>query len=166
MTFLLWQNGVTLTQGNPMLQLRSLSLVLISLVFVGCATQRPQMTEEMYSSFGKGWALLHHCSAEGLLDASDAARGRTYMVATMNNYLFEGSRIDAEAYQHIQSNSKPSIQDCRNLNVSIQGRRQQIENHNAQTAMQQQEAQSMINATKSTQTYCNRIGTQVLCNSF
>ena len=141
------------------------ALILVS-VLAGCATQRPPMPEDKYAGFARGWAALHHCSMDGMIDADAAARGRTYMVSTMNTYSFDGKRLDAETYQAIQSGNKPSVQDCRSLNVSIQGRKQQIENQNAQAAMQQQEAQNMLRATKPTQTYCNKIGTQVLCNSF
>lgn len=140
--------------------------MLSGLISAGCATQRPPMPDEKYADFSRGWAALHHCSMDGMIDADAAARGRTYMVSTMNTYSFDGKRLDAEAYRAIQAGNKPSVQDCRSLNISIQGRKQQIENQNAQAAIQQQEAQNMLRATKPTQTYCNKIGTQVLCNSF
>lgn len=141
-------------------------VMLSGLILAGCATQRPPMPDEKYGAFAHGWAILHHCSIDGNINSDTAARGRTYMVSTMNAYSFDGKRLDAEAYQAIQTGNKPSMQECRLLDISIQGRKQQIENQNAQAAMQQQETQNMIRATKPTQTYCNKIGTQVLCNSF
>lgn len=132
----------------------------------GCATQKPQMSDAQYEMFAKGWSYLHHCSAEGFIDPATTARGRTYVVGAMNQYSFDGALLDGKAKDYINYGTPPSQQECRSLAVSIEGRKQQIENQNATAAMQQQEAQNMINATKSTRTYCNKIGTQVLCNSF
>lgn len=142
-----------------------LSLAL-ALALTGCATQRPQMTEHQYDMFAKGWAGVHHCTTEGFIDAPTAARARTYAVTAMNQYSFDSALLDSKAKDQITYGERPSQQDCRSLAATVEGRRQQIENQNASAAIQQQEAQNMINATKSTKTYCNKIGTQILCNSF
>ena len=142
-----------------------ITLILAS-VLAGCATQKPQMTDAQYEMFAKGWAVLHHCSANGYIDPAATARGRIYAASTMNRYSFDGALMDSKAYAQIKYGTQPSQQKCRSLAASIEGRRQQIENQNATAEIQQREAQNMINVTKPTNTYCNKIGTQVLCNSF
>lgn len=140
--------------------------VLISLVLAGCAAQKPQMSVDQYEMFAKGWAYLHHCNANGFIDPATTARGRTYAVSSMNRYSFDGALMDGKARDQINYGTRPSQQECRSLASSIEGRKQQIDNQNATAEMQQREAQNMINATKPINTYCNKIGTQVLCNSY
>ena len=136
------------------------------LMMVGCATQRPQMPDERYAGFARAWNTVGRCVSSGWMDADTAARGRTYISSAMNTYTY--SQEDMRDTINGEANRMPSIspEQCRMAAMDIQMRKQQIANQNAQTDMQQREVQNMINATKPTQTYCNKIGTQVLCNSF
>ena len=143
-----------------------MTTLILASVLAGCATQKPQMTDTQYEMFAKGWAALHHCSANGYIDPAATARGRIYAASTMNRYSFDGALMDSKAHDQIKYATQPSQQECRSLAASIEGRRQQIENQNATAEIQQREAQNMINTTKPANTYCNKIGTQVLCNSF
>ena len=145
---------------------KHIGVIICGLFLASCATQKPQMTDAQYEMFAKGWAVLHHCNANGYIDPAATARGRIYAASTMNRYSFDGALMDSKAYDQINYGTQPSQQECRSLAASIEGRRQQIENQNATAEIQQREAQNMINATKPTNTYCNKIGTQVLCNSF
>ncbi len=144
--------------------------IILGLVigFGGCATQKPQMPDSQYYGFAKAWHTIGWCAYKGWMDADTAARGKTYVATTMNQYSFDRERMDRESRSSTVAAALDQVTegDCRNAAVSIQGRKQQIDNQNATAAIQQQETQNMINATKSTKTYCNKIGTQVLCNSF
>lgn len=143
-----------------------IGVVLSGLILAGCASPRPQMPEENYGRFARGWAGIHHCNAAGNIDPEITALARTYIVASLNPYSYDRVRIEVESRQQAESNARPSIQDCRELAAMVYSRKQQIDNQNATAAIQQREAQNMINATKPANTYCNKIGTQVLCNSF
>ena len=145
---------------------KTLCAVLLGFMVAGCATQRTQMTDSQYRDFAKAWAMLHHCNMSGVINGEVTAKGRAYLVSSMNSYSFDGKRMDNEAYLSIKSGNIPTNQDCRSLDSAIHSRKMQIDNQNAQASMQQQETQNMIRATKPTNTYCNKIGTQVLCNSF
>jgi hypothetical protein len=140
--------------------------LMIATGLVGCATQRPQMSDEQYRMFSQGWAVLHHCNQEGWIDADTTARGRAYAAAAMRQYQFDPQRIDSEALTQIRYGDKPAQATCRELAVSVARRKQQIEIHNAQVTQQEQMIQNSFNNTKPTQTYCNKIGNQVMCNSF
>lgn len=138
-------------------------IVLSGLVLVGCASQKPQMPEEKYAAFARGWAVVHMCAASGRMTASDAASGQQYLVHAMNLYSFDGTRMDSEAKDQIQHGIKPTDEACRLSAVAIQSKKQQIESN---TVVSNQQQQPGININKPTNTYCNKIGTQVLCNSF
>lgn len=144
--------------------------ILISLAFIGltgCATpKKPEMPESHYTTFAGRWLMVNYCSWKGWMDADTAARGRTYIESDVATWTHDSVRLNQIIKSLEPETSKARQGDCNLLTASIQQRKQQIENNNATAAMQQQEAQNMINATRPTHTYCNRIGTQVLCNSF
>lgn len=146
--------------------IKIISAVLIGLVLSGCATQRPQMTDAQYREFSYAWATLHQCNMAGEINGEMAAKGRVYLTTTMSGYSFDGQRIKSEADNKVVYGSKPTAEECRALNSSIYGRKLQIENQNAQATMQYRESNNMMQTNKPTNTYCNKIGTQVLCNSF
>lgn len=145
---------------------KHIGVIICGLFLAGCATQRPSLPEGRYVSFAKGWAGIHHCNASVDISPEIAALARTYIVSSLNPYTYDRLRIEAEVERQKQSEVRPSIQDCRELSATVYARKQQIDNQNSAAAIQQQNIQNMINATKSTNTYCNKIGTQVLCNSF
>ena len=138
---------------------------LTGLVLAGCATQKPQMPDEKYQAFARGWSAIGYCNNKGWIDADTAARGRTYVGSAVDTYTFDRARMGVTIAE-VGKSAPPSQESCRELAMTIQARKQQIDNQNANMAIQQQSVQNMINATKSTNTYCNKIGTQVLCNSF
>lgn len=139
--------------------------LVAGLILAGCATQRPVMPDEKYQSFASGWAAVGWCSNQGWIDADTAALGRNYIGNAVSTYTFDRDRM-ASSIAAVGKTTPPSIENCRELAVTIRARKQQIDNQNATLAIQQKATQEMINSTKSTQTYCNKIGTQVLCNSF
>ena len=142
--------------------------VMAGLILVGCASQKSQMAESQYFGFAKAWHTIGWCTYKGGMDVDTAARGKPYVTTTMNQYSFERQRMNQESRSPAVAAALDQVTegDCRNAAVSVASRKQQIENQNATAEIQQRETQNMINATKPTNTYCNKIGTQVLCNSF
>ena len=143
-----------------------IGVILCWLSLAGCATQRPPLPESRYASFAKGWAGIYHCNTSGNITPEVVSLARAYIVDSLSPYIYDRARIEAEAAQQVKYGTPPSLQDCRELAATVYTRKQQIDNQNAPAALQQKSTQDMINATKSTQTYCNKIGTQILCNSF
>ena len=144
---------------------KHIGVIICGLVLAGCATQKPQMPEDKYQSLVRGWIGISECIRSGWIDADTGARGRSYVIAAANTYQYDSVKFK-EIEQRMRGTLNISQTDCREIAVSIQSRKQQIDNQNATAEIQKQEIQNIINSTKSTQTYCNRIGTQVLCNSF
>lgn len=131
----------------------------------GCAAQKPQMPDEKYAAITRGWITLTECIRNGDIDSDIGARGKAYIFSTVSEYQHDADKLRNTEIK-MRKNLSVSKADCRELAVAIQTRKQQIENQNATAEMQRQEVQNIINSTKSTHTYCNKIGTQVLCNSF
>lgn len=143
-----------------------ISVVLSGLILAGCASQRPPMPDENYVTFAGRWLMVDYCAWKGWMDVESAAKGRRYINNDIATWTYDPERLKSQVGTLQPETSKVSQGDCRRMAVSIQERSQQIANQNARADMQQREAQNMINATKPTNTYCNKIGTQVLCNSF
>lgn len=142
-----------------------MTALILASVLAGCATAKPQMPDEKYQAFTKGWVSISQCIRNGWIDADTGARGRTYIMGAANTYQYDTDKFKESELQARQSISV-NQSDCRELAVAIQARKQQIDNQNATAEIQQRETQNMVNATKPTNTYCNKIGTQVLCSSF
>jgi len=140
--------------------------VLVGLVLVGCASTRPTMPDQNYVTLAGRWLMVDYCAWKGWMDAESAAKGRRYINSDIASWTYDSERLKREVGILHPETAKVTQGDCRRMSVSIQERSQQIADHNAQSEMQQREVQNIINATKSTHTYCNKIGTQVLCNSF
>lgn len=142
-----------------------LMCVAAGLVLAGCATQRPQMSEEKYTSFAYAWNTVGYCAFKGWMDPDTAARGKTYINSAVGAYSYSVETLRDTAIRNGNQVTNITQEQCRTVAVEIHTRKQQIANQNAQTEMEQREIQNAIN-NRPTQTYCNKIGNQVLCNSY
>lgn len=144
------------------MSVRQVVLCLVSVVGLsGCASYTFQDTD--YGSFAKAWANTHSCNEQGFIDSDVAASGVQHMKRRLSYSQHDQNRLNA-AINSLSSN-KPSISECRVLAMQIRG-------WEKQQAQQQQEINEMNRAAENfknsmpKQTYCNRIGTQVFCNSY
>lgn len=144
---------------------KHIGVIICGLFLAGCATQRPPLPESRYADISRGWITLTECIDTGRIDAATGARGKAYSISTINGYQHNPDKLRNTEIS-MRNSLTVSDADCRGLAMAIEYRKQQIENQNDAMAFQRQEIQNSINSTKPTQTYCNKIGTQVLCNSF
>jgi hypothetical protein len=159
----------TTAHNNTTLEKEMKSLLIVAglaLIVAGCATHRPPMPEDHYMGFAGKWLVVDYCTWKGWMDTGIAAKGRQYINADISTWTYDLEKLKGHVISLKSEAEKLNQGDCRRMESSIQERAHQIDNQNATTAIQQQEAQNMINSTKTTQTYCNKIGTQVFCNSF
>lgn len=138
------------------------------LVLSGCATTKPELPDAQYYGFARAWHTVGWCAHNGWMDPATAASGKTYISTTINGYSYSQDKLAQldKSPDLTKTISEIKESDCRDAAVSIQARKQQIENQNDTARIQSQNIQNIINATKPTSTYCNKIGTQVFCNSF
>lgn len=142
-----------------------LCAAVTGLVLAGCAAQRPQMPTEKYASFAYAWNVVGYCAFKGWMDADTAARGKTYINSTVGAYSYSVETLRDTAIRNGDQVGGVTQEQCRTVAVEIHTRKQQIANQNLQTEMEQREIQNVIN-NRPTQTYCNKIGNQLLCNSY
>lgn len=141
---------------------KHIGVTLCGLFLAGCATQRPQMDEATYTSFSRGWAVVHQCYSLNPIDVDMAAHARRQVNATMNRYKYDPAKITTQANWFIRYGNPPSQEDCQKLALVVRTKQQQIAESNSQASIYS--APIIVNQPSST--YCNKIGTQVFCNSF
>lgn len=139
-------------------------VMVAGLILVGCAaTPKPELQVMQYQSAARDMFAVHSCTATGKLSPELGALGDTYLKSRVSQYSFDTARLNAATQE--ASNTPITSEECNVLAMKIQKRKQQIDiqNQNNQMATEQMNA---INNQRSNQTYCNKIGTQVFCNTY
>lgn len=140
--------------------------LLVIGVIAGCATQRPQMPLSYYEGFAGKWLVTDYCNWKGWMSPDVAARGHLYINSDISTWTYDASLLK-NTMEDLRGRTQDLNQgDCRRMAASIEERKQKIDIHNTAVAQEERAAQNTLNATRPTQTYCNRIGNQVFCNSF
>ena len=144
------------------MSVRQVVLCLVSVVgLTGCASY--SFTESDYSSFAYSWVAVQTCSEYGHMDADTAAAGMLFMRKKLGQASYDKVALERAIYKAKQGSITPS--ECRKLSVTVKG-------WEKQQAQQQQEINELNRAAENfknsmpKQTYCNRIGTQVFCNTY
>ena len=150
--------------------MKSLCVLPMSLVLsllVGCATQpKPEMSSEDYTKFSKTWIGIHLCNNKGWISPDIAAKGKRFATGILNQYSYTVDRIDQGIRNQEAQGYSPTQGDCNELAMLIAEKDQQIAIHNQQVDNNHVANQEYINSTKLKNTYCNKIGTQVFCNTY
>jgi hypothetical protein len=147
--------------------LRLLPVLLASLVLAGCAaTPKPVLDDVGYAGFAKAYIAGDYCSWKGWISPDIAAAGNRFLGSTLNGYSFDKHRFDVEVDQVGNSGYKPTQGDCNQMAMAVQKRQQTINIQNQATMDNEQSTASYLESTKMRNTFCNKIGTQILCNSY
>ena len=142
-----------------------LPMALVLVALTGCATTKPEMSSNDYAKYSRSWVAVHSCNTQGFIDRSTAATGLRYVQSNINQFIFNPDTLK-ENMDWLVVNNKPTPEtDCRKLALTIQQRKQQIELNTTNASIQQQALQD-LNNNRPKQTYCNKIGTQVLCTTY
>ncbi|TDX09593.1 hypothetical protein EDF88_5008 [Buttiauxella sp. BIGb0552] len=151
-------------------------LLCLPLIFIaGCAQQKQQMPEQHYKQFSVVTVATNACLKENYITPQEAGQSHANVALFLNSWTYDPVRFSAILAQ-TESSLKPSDINQENCNIlkakiyqdTIEAQRYQEQ---AQAAAQQraianqQAVQSMQNSMPKT-TYCNRIGTQVFCNTY
>ncbi len=142
-----------------------LPMALVLVVLTGCATTKPDMSSNDYAKYSRSWVAVHSCNTQGFIDSGTAATGLRYVQSNINQFTFNPDTLKENMDWLVANNKTTSETDCRKLALTIQQRKQQIELNNSNASSQQQALQDLNNK-RSKQTYCNKIGTQVLCTTY
>lgn len=136
------------------------------LVLAGCASApAPVMTDANYQQTGRTYAALHRCNQDGHISPELAAQGIAHMNQQVSVTSYQPARIEQEIAKYRNAGPIPA-EVCRDLAMTVEQWNQQKATNATNQAYWAQQNQQYINSTRSVNTYCNRIGTQTLCNSY
>ena len=140
------------------------TMLLVSGVLVGCATQpKPERKIVQHSELAKSIYMNKQCTAKGYMPPDIGALGERYIKAIMGQYPYDENRITVILNTFV--GTQVTKEDCNLLAMQIVGKKQSIDEQNAFNQQQATEWQNTIN-NRPTQTYCNKIGTQLFCNTY
>ena len=143
---------ITFLYGKYMNKLKFLPLLAV--LISGCAT-----SPVVYEKWGRMQGGLELCRNAGYIDATTYAKGRALLNDQKSMNIVDPQKLD-EATRQAMSAYASSVnrRDCEDIAGTI-GLSYENATRPAPTVVT-----PMIKAP--TTTYCNRIGTQVFCNSF
>lgn len=132
-----------------------------AVILSGCASYK--FSSNDYEHFAFQWSAANYCSKVGLMDAETAATGMRLMTRKLSNSTYDPALLNQAVGKFNGRTFAP--EGCRNAAVTINGWK------NILTAQKEDDAETarLSDAFKNTapkQTYCNRIGTQLLCNTY
>lgn len=140
--------------------------VLSALILAGCASApKPVMDVKEQLRGGQFIAGMTICATKGMMTTDLASRGKSFIEARLADWTFDPSNVDAGYRRAMEPQNQPTQEDCTKMAMEIHTMVRQVEANNAMVDQQRSVLQNIVN-NRPKQTYCNRIGTQVLCNSF
>ena len=136
---------------------RIFPVILVVLGVAGCATApKPEMTEQQYSEASRNWYALQKCNQLGYIPPDVAASGVHNFNQNLAGYSFDAGKLTAMA-RMLESSYSPTPGDCNQIALVIH-------TNTPKVVAQQPAYAAPVYAPKNT--FCNRVGTQMLCNSF
>ena len=141
------------------MMVRQAVLVLVSLVGLsGCASYTFKSHDYDYVAYHS--VAINSCGGQGLMDADTAATGNRIIKRRLATADYDHT----ELLRTIGKFEKRSFdaQACRNASVAVLGWQKEISQQRQDT----RETNEAIRAVTPKQTYCNKIGTQVLCSTY
>lgn len=140
------------------MSVRQAILVLVSVVgLAGCATPLP---EPMYSNYGTAYSNLTSCVQQGYISPASAAIGYDILNGHIANHTYDAARLQEEVSS--RSARKQTESFCKTFEAQMLTRDRQLTRQRQET----REINDAIRAATPKQTYCNKIGTQVFCNTY
>ena len=137
---------------------RILPVILLALGVAGCATTKPQMPESKYYDLARFSVAGQKCSEFGFFSAEETSIVITSFKRALNSWDY-----DAAKGNQITQDTQVTINNdvCKKLLVEAYVVKQAWEQ-----AQQMQYQPTHIYVPQTRNTLCNRVGTQLLCNSF
>ena len=136
---------------------RTLPVILLALGVAGCAAlPKPEMTEQQYSEASRNWYALHQCNQQGFIPPEVVASGVHLITQNLAGYSYDSGKLDAMV-RILERSYSPTVGDCNQIALVIH-------TNTPKVVAQQPAYVAPVYVPKNT--FCNRVGTQMLCNSF
>lgn len=140
------------------------TMLLVSGVLVGCATQpKPELSSMDYWQLEKRFIQIHVCNNSGWIPSETAATGLRYFGYRINKSTWDSARFDREATALRNDGFQVTQQDCKQLALAINTEDQQVK---AAQYTTDSTPDIMGTTSRSTNTYCNKLGTQTFCRTY
>lgn len=159
--------------------MKKITCLYTSLIFLaGCASQKQSMPEENYNQFAsmevaadaclKANYLTYQETGQAHSDISILLNSWSYDAVKYSNLLMRGAQI-ANTNKLTQANCNITRAKIYQYTLEVQRYQQQLQIASQQRAIADQQAlqylQNSQNSLPKT-TYCNRYGTQTICNTY
>lgn len=139
------------------MSVRQAGFCLSILVLAGCATPLPDAT---YEQVATGQAALQSCVAAGYMRPEVAAQGIDLMNSHVSRYVYDRTRLENEIKS--RSARQQTEAQCKKHETDIFATKIKQDRNRQET----REMNEAIRAATPKQTYCNKIGNQVFCNTY
>lgn len=132
----------------------------------GCVTQNPPLSDDQYTAFATLLTGIHKCVVTGYVTPEVGARAQSYAEGNLNTYQFNFEVLKSRI-SRVADTVNPSQGDCNTLAMQVAQRKNQIDANNEQVAREAQAWKNLSDSQNQNKTtYCNKIGTQTICNSY
>lgn len=146
-----------------MIELRMIKTVAlvagIAALLSGCAN--PQMPNDMYDQFAAGIAGIQKCGTSGMMSADSTVWAKYMLNARLGAYSYNQAFLESR-YAAVAPGITPTAPECNQLAIYAEQYKQNVQASNAQIQATTQALQN----NRPVNTYCNRVGTQTICNSY
>lgn len=137
---------------------RIVPFILLALGIAGCATTKPQLPESKYYEFARVAVAGQKCSEFGFFSAEETSIAFTAFGRALNSWDYDAAKGN-QITQDTQVTINADV--CKKLLVEAYVAKQRWEQ-----AQQVQYQPTPVYVPQTRNTFCNRVGTQLLCNSF
>jgi hypothetical protein len=149
--------------------LRTVMYVTGIVLLTSCASApKTPLSDAGYAAMAREFVGAAQCAKAGHVTPEIAALGWRYTRASLGTYSFDPERMRSTA-ETVDRTAITSHEWCVGMAMAIESKRLQIEQNNASNAANKKEWTDAVNSFNNSmpkQTYCNKIGTQVLCSTY
>ena len=139
---------------------KQIVMVLVSLGVVGCASApKPEMPEEKYQEFATVGNAVTACVNANYFSVEANTTAIRVLGTQLNSWNYDRDKLRA-----IAKTTEVSITEveCNKMAATILATQQRWDRQASQAASQP----TPVYIPQTRNTFCNRVGTQLLCNSF
>lgn len=142
------------------------SLLLCVALLAGCATApsqtKPPLPDNQYGATAAFFTALHKCGLVGKVLAADVAFGKQMIASRAADYAVDMPRMK-QAIENYGA-QEPEDKHCNQAAMMVADGR--LKSDNAKVSRPVVVQESPVTIKWPTQTYCNKIGNQVLCSTY
>lgn len=142
---------------------RTLLIASVTASVAGCASATRDLPEELYYPTGEMLVMGEKCAIAGHMTPEAAALAKAVAQHNLRRHTYDSSRM-----AFVIENSEYLIVNrdfCTKLAIQIATEKMKIENQARVAIQSDADVLRVINSNRVKNTYCNKIGPQILCTT-